>query len=316
VLLSGLAGLLLVDAMIERVKGAISPLDRAAAIALPERRYPKVAVTAAALGVAALAACVAASLLIPQFTPRARVGLGLRQLLSNGIGEWQGSRLQIDREFMGRAWFREELYARYRKDDQAIDLFLGLGSRAKRDRTFWSPKTALPGSGWAVLDRGLLESTRGDTGGGSGDWQLLRAKARRVLVYHWYLGTAGLPDEAMRSLLALDSSPFESAIDGMVVRISTELSGPRSTGLAAARERLQAFQQTLQHELRAMRTAPTKEAISHFSLSGKTCSVVLVLNQLQNSGRTRTYATSGGGTCLAIVDHRYTGVPRGLATSS
>lgn len=311
VLLCGLGGLLLVDILIERVTGvrrdrapagsgpAISGED--ASIPLPARPV--------AVGVAALAVCALLSLLVPRYEPRSRAGLGLVARVGSEIGTWQGAPLSTDREFLGSVWFREQIHARYRNGADEVDLFMGLGSRDERGTTFLSPKTGLPGSGWTVLDRGPLGATAEAP---EGDWRLLRARARRVLVHHWYLDTAGVGRETLRSLLALDSSPFRLGDDGLVIRISTQMDGPGLSGVESARERLIEFRKELRRALGPLRNAVLTEAISRFSHSRKSCSLMLVMSQSRIVSKTGTYGTPGAGTRLATQAGRYTGVPPGL----
>ena len=297
VLLCGLCGLLLVDMSIERVLG-VQPPRSASGVAGAEPRgagRSPLPIRSAALGIAALALCAAISLLVPGDQRPPRVGLGLVAGVGKEIGGWRGSELSTDREFLGSVWFREQVHARYRSGANQVDLFLGLGGRAERGTTFLSPKTGLPGSGWRVLDTGPL----GASISSGGHWRLLRARARRVLVHHWYLQTPGLGGETLRSLLALDSSPFRLPSDGLVVRISTELEGPGLTGLETARERLNEFRETLQGALESLRDTRPVEAISRFSLSGKSCSLMLVMNQSQIASKAGTYRFSCTGTRLA-----------------
>jgi EpsI family protein len=288
VLLCGLAGMILVDTLIERATGPVAHRQRdggGPATRLIERVQSRASARFATIGVAALLACAVVSLSVPQYSPRGRSGLGLPLLLADGIGDWRGRPLRIDRAFLGDVQFGQELHARFRRGSESVDLFLGVGSRALRGKTFMSPKTGLPGSGWTRLDRGKLEIPGAIT---PGEWQLLRANARRVLVYHWYVGTAGLLDEALREMLALDSSPFQRARDGIAVRMSTSLRGPGLTGLEAARARLEGFRGELVNELEPLRTVGRAESISPSSPSGKSFSAVLVLGHLRIAVKTGT----------------------------
>ena len=68
-----------------------------------------------------------------------------------------------------------------------------------------------------------------------------RSATRRLLVYHWVDGSAGPLPEALRSLLALDATPWRRVRDPLVVRLATEIGGPGAEERRQAEARLQRF---------------------------------------------------------------------------
>jgi EpsI family protein len=168
------------------------------------------------------------------------VPLALPYRFERQIGEWTASRLETDRLFLGSVSFRESLSLRYQQGGEAVDLFLGIGDRAQRFSSPLSPKTERPGSGWTVEERGTANL---DSRDGGGDIAALveRSATRQLLVYHWVDGSARASREALRSLLALDATPWPQLRDPLVVRLSTEIGGPGAEERRLAEERLQRF---------------------------------------------------------------------------
>ena len=141
---------------------------------------------------------------------------------------WRSSDLQTDRLFLGMAALTGLVDRRYVQGATSVDVFVGSGSPRQRLRSFYSPKTAIPGSGWIVE-----EQTRRDIGGVPVDELVVRRGAERRLVRHWYLGTTGLLEETLREFLALDLSPFARPTRGVAVRLSTGIDGGASREDAA-----------------------------------------------------------------------------------
>jgi len=155
--------------------------------------------------------------------------------LASGLGNLTAEEIPTDRVFLGSAGFREVTTRRFQRDGHSVDVFLGVGWRPGRARSARSPKTALPGSGWileAEQPRMLAPDDRVVR------QLVLRSGTQTMLVYHWYEGDAGLALETIRSLLALDSSPFRRLDDILAVRMATPIEGPLAAGLEPAAARL------------------------------------------------------------------------------
>ena len=123
-----------------------------------------------------------------------------------------------------------------------MDVFVGSGSPRQRLRSFYSPKTALPGSGWIIESMARVERS-----GREVDELVVRRGAERRLVHHWYLETRGLWDEIVREFLALESSPFARPTRGLAVRLSTPIAGGETP--ADAEKSLRAITGLLQEPL-------------------------------------------------------------------
>jgi len=142
---------------------------------------------------------------------------------------WRSSDLQTDRLFLGMAALTGMVDRRYVQGSTWVDVFVGSGSPRQRLRSFYSPKTAIPGSGWIIE-----EQSRRDRGGVPVDELVVRRGSERRLVRHWYLGTTGMLEETVREFLALDLSPFARPTRGVAVRLSTPIDGGASREDAAA----------------------------------------------------------------------------------
>jgi len=176
------------------------------------------------------------------------VALSLPYRFEHAIGDWQATPLETDRLFLGSVTFRESLTLRYQKDGDAVDVFLGIGDRAQRFSSPLSPKTEHPGSGWVVEERGAVELPALD-GAGNVEALVERSANRQLLVYHWVDGGGRPSREALRSLLALDSTPWPQVRDPLVVRFSTEIGGPGADQRREAEARLQRFWESFRGDL-------------------------------------------------------------------
>jgi exosortase len=240
ILLSGLVVLYALDGVLARL--------------LPDR--PDAALTSArgenaspdgvrrALALAFLGGLALASLVVPRWividTPPLRIEARYQQR----IGEWVGEPLEIDRLFLGSVFFRESLSGRYRLGDDTIDLFIGVGDRARRFLSSLSPKTELLGGAWEIEQRWPLD---GEAGGPAARRMLLRSGTRWVLAEHWTRASDGVASEALRSLLTLDATPWRRSQDPVIIRIATPLRDPDE--VEAAQARLERFRRSLGPEL-------------------------------------------------------------------
>ena len=150
ILLAGLVLMVLIDGLLERLIAAKTH----------SRRESEAEGSAAGGDRSALAAllvtfgaCAFASLvLVPAWAP-ASLPAALRVRLVEGLESWSWTPIKIDQAYLGQTNFRESLEGSFYRDGEVVDVFLGVGDPRKRDRSFVTPKTAFPGSGWVVLRR-------------------------------------------------------------------------------------------------------------------------------------------------------------------
>jgi exosortase len=140
--------------------------------------------------------------------------------LGQQLDGWRGTDVEADRMFLGLANFSNILDRDYVRGGQRVNVFVGVAGLALRYRSFYTPKTALPATGWIVE-----EHHREQRGERAVDVLLVRKGAVRMLVHHWREGSRGLIVEALRSALGLDSSPFRRQQFPVVVRVSTPVPG-------------------------------------------------------------------------------------------
>jgi EpsI family protein len=235
ILLVGLVLLFLFDGVLDKLLPTREPAaGGAGAVTAPvtaTRRF-----LPAALAVSTLAA--GSALWFPRGDAPPSEPLRLSATLASGIGDLFSKELEVDRLFLGTAGFHERVMRRFERDGVPVDVFLGVGDRSQRDRSPLSPKTALPGSGWVVEDE---RQVRLVADGPLMSERLLRSGGRRLLVYHWYEHDRGLLREALRSLLAIDSTPWGNAEEIVVVRLETEIVGPIEEQRPRAEARLASF---------------------------------------------------------------------------
>ncbi len=189
-----------------------------------------------AAGVALAAGLVIASVALPQRPPPER-GAHTALTLPTEVEGWSATPSEWDPFYLGSVRFTRAGTYRYSRGDQQVEVFLASDDRLRRSESFLSPKNALPGRGWQVLDTWKLHL---EPGGQPMVATLAQSGSRELLTYHGYRNVEGVAIETLRSLLALDRSPFRRGREGRVVRMATPL--PQGAeGRAAADERLRAL---------------------------------------------------------------------------
>jgi hypothetical protein len=166
--------------------------------------------------------------------------------------------------FLGLANFSQILSRDYVRGRDRLNVFVGVAGLRLRYRSFHTPKTALPATGWIVEQR--RRERRDD---GWLDVQLVRKGTVRLLVHHWRQAGGGIARETLRSALALDMSPFQRSEVPVVVRLATPVSA-RPEGLEAGQRRLDEFARMIAPSLkdigvpRGDRAASMERVFSNF----------------------------------------------------
>ncbi len=132
------------------------------------------------------------------------------------------------------------MHRKYERDDEWVEAFVGSDRRLRRRASLLSQKTRLPGSGWTILQRQLVELESGRVV----EELDLRSRNERRLALHWREQTESVSVEALRSTLGLDQSPLRRPGRAMVFRVSTDV-GKGEAGHAEAQARLQEFARLL-----------------------------------------------------------------------
>lgn len=247
-LLGGVLVLYAGDGLLERLLPArpgISEMERRA------REQPGAA-RPLAPRVAGLVACACGLLALswlPRFDPPAVVPHLPNETLAHDLGGWRSTDIATDWLFLGKAAFGQSVRRRYVRGGEQVEVFVGQGDLDERLRSYWSPKTGYPGSGW------LEEEERpGELAGRDVTLRVLRHGTRRLLVAHWYQGTPGLAWEGARALLALDAGPLRRRRLPLTVFLATPLASAALGAERPAEARLERFARLLQPSLKEMVT--------------------------------------------------------------
>ena len=131
----------------------------------------------------------------------------------------------------------------------ALGRLPGLGIR---HRSFHSPKTALPTTGW-IVDERRAERRAELRDGRRVEGLLVRRGTRRLLIHHWREGTGGFLPELARSGLGLDWSPLRRTRVPLVVRLATPIPSGRA-GVEEGQARLARFEALLAEPLKQIGT--------------------------------------------------------------
>ena len=154
--------------------------------------------------------------------------------------EWDSALLATDFLLLGSVRFDQVLRRGYQHHDGTrVELFIGSVGSGDPQKSPFSPVTALPETGWVVLEREPAEIA-----GRLGERLVLASPGMRSLAYTWRIGDSGLWIETLRAALALPPGRFGGPLRRTVVRVSThlELEGPADR--ARAERRLRDFVET------------------------------------------------------------------------
>jgi len=247
-LLVGLVILYGIDIALEKLLAGRRP--RARSRAASKDSPPRASGLAAALVASAvLAGLVALSVTLPRWEPPGRGSLPFPDSqIPTQLDAWTSTTRKTDLSFLGIVRFRARVDRLYKRGGEAVELFVGVGSRDARLASPFSPKTAFPGSGWSREESrqivlkpdgrpARLSVVRYGSGG------------RRKLVIDWTEGDAGLAGETLRYVAALDNSRWARSREGIAVRIATSLRNPSPAGQAAAESLLLDFYRSLRPKL-------------------------------------------------------------------
>jgi len=273
VLLGGLLVLVGIDSLLEKALAARNPTPTGETprLAGQSTQTHRALRSRHRVAVVVLGACAAIAIApLPGFSPPRPPTVLNTHFSDEGIG-WARAPIPIDIPFLGKTRFRDALHSRFQRDQDEVELFVGVGDQAERVSSFRSPKTAFPGSGWVVEAGGTkwLAAI-----GQVVEWRLLRSGPRRVLSYRWHRGSENTFRDAVADTVALATSPFRPPgdWDGFVVRVTTRLDGPGDTGLDAAALRLDAFSTSIAPVLKGLEDSLRGNGFSHNAKTRKNSS--------------------------------------------
>ena len=173
--------------------------------------------------------------------------------LPEEIDGWKLARkLKPDRFFLGSVAFGSRWYGEYEREDETVSVFIGYDDRLNRSRSLLSPKNAVPGSGWHVDERTLIQRA---PSGPLAESVTARSGATQTLSFLWYTGTDPLALEILRACLATDQSSLRRPGGAWVFRLSTDVAWT-SDGKEKAEARLRGFAELL--ESRVVRSLTEK----------------------------------------------------------
>ncbi len=242
ILLVGLVIVYGLDTLLERLKGFEYPAARV----VPAQRGFSAARSLAAVGTLALA-LQALTLWLPPWQPSAQDPASLHSLVGGALDRWASEKIPPDFSFRGSARFGEVVNRKYHLDTGPVSVFVAESDFDQRGGSPLSPVTALPGSGWKVVEDAAVPAANGQLVG----VRVVEKGKRRLLVHHWVRGASDLPIESLRSFLALDRSPLRREDPILVVRLTTPLLDRRSSARQAAARRLEEVERHLDSALAA-----------------------------------------------------------------
>ena len=185
----------------------------------------------------------------PVWKPSEDTGPVLYTSIGDSLSKWSSEKVDPDFMFRGSARFGEVFERNYFMESGEVTAFVAESDYLQRGGSPLSPITAVPGTGWRVLDDEVMKLPDGPTV----HVRTVDKGKRRMLIWHWTLGSEGILAESGRSLLALDRSPWARERPIIVIRLQTPLESRRASGMEAAGGRLRAVEGILRPVLGRLR---------------------------------------------------------------
>ncbi len=205
--------------------GGVAPTE---AFAMAPARSRRIRIVAAVVIVAACGVEAAPRGSWP--APRPAISI---ESLPESIDGWRARALRADRAFLGSVWFQHRIYRVYEREGESVRVFIGHEDLTRPGRSGYSPKTAIPGSGWLSIRRaGGDETPTGNAGaregaGGTRDRLVVEYPQRRTLVMHWRIGYAPWGLDLVERWFGWHRLVHSGErISPLVVRIESDVRGP------------------------------------------------------------------------------------------
>ncbi len=230
ILLAGLLLVYFIDGLLERLPLQLGP--RAKVSKEGASFAPRLA-----LGALLVTASASALLLVsvPTWEEPGPHRHDFAQLITGALEPWPSQKNEPDFVFRGSARFGQIVDRRFSVGDTSVDVFAATADFGQRGGSPRSASTAVPGSGWLVRDAALAPRRDSDR---FANVRVVEKGKQRRLVYHYYEGDRGLVVETLRSLFALDRSPWRRDRPLAVVRISTPIHDRSDAARKAAEDRV------------------------------------------------------------------------------
>lgn len=166
--------------------------------------------------------------------------------LPQQIAGYQGSDDRFGDEVYRELNADHHLYRHYLDDSgPQVDLYIGYYGTAKGGRTGHNPYACLPGSGWAIVDRGQLRVTTSYRPEGvTLNYVVASKDGLNNVMLHWYqaAGTEVLASGWQQNLQRFAGRVLHNRNDGAYVQVSAFADGSQ---LMPTRERITAFAQNV-----------------------------------------------------------------------
>jgi exosortase len=146
---------------------------------------------------------------------------------------WKARKEPRDDQFLGSVYYSRFIYRRYEKGGNKVLVMAARDDRLKRDRSIFSPKNAVPGAGWKILEQRVVDASWTD---GMVEEIVATRRGQQSLIFNWYEGSPGFRTEAISAVLGLENSNWRRPEELRMFRVSTNLpEGKIEKALARAR---------------------------------------------------------------------------------
>ncbi len=106
------------------------------------------------------------------------------------ISSWTSSRKTMEKKFINALKFEDYLLSNYTNDESSLELYIAYYESQRKGESAHSPRSCLPGAGWRIEDRNIIELPFDDKNGESKSIRINRMLVQRAdnkyLMYYWF----------------------------------------------------------------------------------------------------------------------------------
>ena len=160
------------------------------------------------------------------------------------ISSWTSSRKSMEKKFINALKFEDYLLANYNNGKSTIELYIAYYDSQRKGESAHSPRSCLPGSGWRIADRNVVEIKYDDqqvvTRTIKINRMLVQKANEKYLMYYWFKQrNRNITNEYLVKWYLFWDGVTKNRTDGALVRIMYPL--PASVDVEEGDEIIQEF---------------------------------------------------------------------------
>ena len=168
------------------------------------------------------------------------------------ISSWESNRKQLEKKFINALKFEDYLLANYSNHNSTIELYVAYYDSQRKGESAHSPRSCLPGAGWRITDRNIVEITyKGELDEIKTiniNRMLVQKADDKYLMYYWFKQRhRHITNEYMVKWYLFWDGMTRNRTDGALIRVMYPL--PSDVNVEEGDETIQSFIASVMTEL-------------------------------------------------------------------